>query len=82
MATIGNFVIDTIVMILTGVMDILPDSPFLEMTKDSFEWGIFGKALNIFIDIPKMITHFTLITAAFLLYYVVRMLLRWLKMIQ
>lgn len=76
-----NFGIDAIVFVITAVMMILPDSPFLEMN-NKLEWGDFGTNISLFFDIPTMTLHFSLYVTAIGVYYIVRSILRWLKAIQ
>ena len=76
-----NFGIDAIVFVINAAMFILPDSPFLEMN-NKLEWGGFGSQIGYFFDIPTMTLHFSLYVTAIGLYYIVRMVLRWLKAIQ
>lgn len=76
-----NFLIDLFVDIATACLGILPESPFIEMAIEPLDWGPLGKYVGFFFDIPTMIEHMALITAACLAYYIVRQLLRWIKMI-
>jgi hypothetical protein len=76
-----NFLIDLFVDIATACLGILPESPFIEMVIEPLDWGPMGKYVGFFFDIPTMARHFALITAASLAYYIVRQLLRWIKMI-
>lgn len=76
-----NFIIDVLVDIATACLGILPESPFIQMVVEPLDWGPFGKFVGFFFDIPTMVKHFGLITAACLAYYIVRQLLRWIKMI-
>lgn len=76
-----NFSIDAIVFVINAVFMILPDSPFLDMN-NKLEWGGFGSQLGYFFDIPTMTLHFSLYVTAIGAYYIVRMVLRWLKAIQ
>lgn len=74
-----NFLIDLLVDIITGIFGLLPQSPF---QFKGFDWGPFGKLIGMIFPVGDMFVHFTALTSAFLIYYAVRMLLRWIKMIQ
>ncbi|OIN66528.1 hypothetical protein BLD48_10315 [Exiguobacterium sp. KRL4] len=76
-----NFVIDLLVDIATFALGALPESPFIEMVIEPLDWGPLGKYVGFFFDIPTMVKHMAMITAACLAYYAVRQLLRWIKMI-
>jgi len=76
-----NFLIDLFVDIATYCLGILPESPFIEMAIEPLDWGPLGKYVGFFFDIPTMVKHMAMITAACLAYYIVRQLLRWIKMI-
>ena len=78
---IANFVIDAIDFVIGGALEILPDSPFLSMN-NNIAWDGFGRYLGYFFDIPTMTLHFSLYVTAIGTYYLVRMILRWLKAIQ
>lgn len=81
LVTIVNWCIDALVFVFDGALSILPDSPFLQMN-DQVTWGMFGSAIRLFFDVGTMIIHFSLYVTAIGTYYVIRMVLRWLKMIQ
>lgn len=78
---IVNWLIDAIDFVIGGALDLLPDSPFLSMN-NNLEWGGIGRYLGYFFDIPTMTLHFSLYVTAIGAYYLVRMILRWLKAIQ
>lgn len=78
---IANWFIDALAFMFEGALSVLPDSPFLQMN-DVVQWGMFGSAIRLFFDVGTMIVHFSLYVTAIGTYYVIRMVLRWLKMIQ
>jgi len=78
-APIINFLIDVLYMIIQAVLALFPQSPF---TFKEFDWGPFGDLVGAFFPIADMFAHFTAFTTAVLLYYGLRTLLRYLKMIQ
>lgn len=81
LTVIANWLIDAIYFIIGGALEILPDSPFLSMN-NNIAWDGFGRYLGYFFDIPTMTLHFSLYVTAIGTYYLVRMILRWLKAIQ
>lgn len=81
LTSIINWFIDSLAWVLGGALEILPDSPFLEMN-NQVQWGMFGSAIRLFFDVGSMVVHFSLYVTAIGLYYIIRMVLRWLKMIQ
>lgn len=78
-APIINFIIDLLVDIITFITGLLPQTPF---NFQPVEWGVFGHAVGYFIPVGDMITHLALILTAVGLWYVVRWLLRLIRMIQ
>lgn len=61
------------------VIRLLPDTPF---QFEPVEWGTIGSAVGYFIPIPKMAQHFTILLITIGLYYLVRHLLRLVKMVK
>lgn len=79
----ANWIIDSIGWLLEFLIGwliaMLPATPF-DFT--SVEWGPFGQLIGYFIPVADMFTHFTLILSAIAVYYVVRHLLRLVKMVK
>lgn len=75
----GNWLIDLLVGISETVFGLLPDSPF---TFEKMSWGVGGQVIGYFIPVPTMISHFTALLSAILIYYAIRQILRLIKMIQ
>ena len=78
-AGIANWAIDALVMITTGVFDLLPDSPF---KFEPMDWGIGGRIIGYFIPVPTIIMHFAGLLTAILAFYAIRQVLRLVKAIQ
>ncbi|MFJ7484629.1 hypothetical protein [Bacillus thuringiensis] len=76
---IVNFLINGLVVAITWLLGLLPDTPF---RFEAIQWGDFGKLIGAIIPVAKVFTHFTLILGAFLLYYAIRWVLRIIRMIQ
>lgn len=75
----ANFLIDLFVMITTGVLDLLPDTPF---KFEKMDWGVGGQVIGYFIPVPTIILHFAGLLTAVLAFYAIRQLLRLVKVIQ
>jgi hypothetical protein len=71
--------IDVLVFIITAVMGLLPDTPF---HFEKMDWGEWGDLIGFLIPLSTMFLHMTAIVGAFLIYYAIRLILRWIKMIQ
>lgn len=76
MITIINLIIKNIGLIISAVVLLLPESPF--------EWaqGIDSnlfRAINWIFPIDGIIAHLTLYCTAVLAYYLIRVVLRWVK---
>lgn len=78
-ADIINFLIDLLVIIITGIMALLPQTPF---KFDPLDWGLFGDAVGYFLPIGTMVAHLTIILASVGLWYAVRWLFRLIQMIR
>lgn len=76
-----NFLIRSVASVFSFVFSLLPDSPFLSLRGDvppnvNISW------LTWFIPFPSMILHFSLFLSALGVYYVVRVLARWIKLVR
>lgn len=74
-----NALIDLVVLILNGLLQLLPDTPF---NFTPLDWGVFGQAIGLVFPVASMATHLTLILSAMLSYYGVRWGLRLIRQIQ
>jgi hypothetical protein len=79
LVTILNGIIEVLYLIASGIVALLPDSPF---QFEPLELGIFGQIIGLVFPVGDMATHMTLILSAFAMYYVVRWLLRLVRQIQ
>lgn len=79
----ANWIIDGLGWILNFLIGwliaILPATPF---AFEKIEWGPFGQLIGYFIPVADMFTHFTLILVSIGLYYVLRHLLRLVRMVK
>lgn len=79
----ANWLIDGLGWILNFLLGwllaLLPNTPF---QFDKVEWGPFGQLVGYFIPVADMLTHLTLILMAVGVYYVLRHLLRLVRMVQ
>lgn len=84
---IADFIIAIINFLLVGVGEILnlvarlfPDSPFLDPLQPP---AIVNLAyVNWFLPFPQMLAHALLITSAIAVYYGIRVLARWIKLVR
>lgn len=74
-----NFLISQLGNIITGILSLLPDSPF---TWDLGALAPYWSYVTVFIPIPEMITLTASYVAAVLLYMGIRWVLRFTKFIQ
>lgn len=65
--------------LLGWLLMLLPNTPFVF---EPIEWGAFGQLIGYFIPVADMFTHLTLILVAVGLYYLIRHLLRVIRMVQ
>ena len=70
-----NFLIQKIAVIITTVLNLLPDSPF---RWEALEQGWIG-ALNYMFPIDGVIAHLELYVFAVAVYYALRIVLRWIR---
>ena len=79
----ANWLLDGIGYILNfligWLINLLPTTPF---QFEQVEWGPFGQLIGYFIPVASMFTHFTLILVSIGVYYVLRHLLRLVKMVK
>ena len=79
----ANWLLDGIGYILNFLLgwliNLLPSTPF---QFEKVEWGPFGQLIGYFIPVADMFTHFSLILIAVGVYYVMRHLLRLVKMVK
>ena len=75
-----NYLIAGIGITLSWVMQIFPDSPFGEPAAPpanvKIEW------ITWLIDFPTMILHAVGLTTAVLVYYAIRVVARWIKLVR
>jgi len=77
-AKIINGLLDLIAVAITAILSLLPSSPFT--------WNLDGASTALtwvfwLIPIPEMITTMSVYITAVLAYYVIRIALRWLKVV-
>lgn len=73
-----NWVIEAIGSIISVMLSVLPDSPF-QGNLYQFDNG-FLKALNFVFPIGPAITHMVAFTGAVIIYYILRVVMRWIKL--
>jgi len=78
MISILNTIIEGAGAALTGLLSILPDSPFSFTQNINSGWL---KAICWIFPIQEAIVHITTFVTAAALYYGIRILMRWLKMV-
>ncbi|MCL6587670.1 MAG: hypothetical protein K6T72_14365 [Anoxybacillus sp.] len=76
-----NFLIRSVASALSWAFSLFPDSPFLNL-RDPVPSGVNISWITWFIPFPSMILHFSLFLSALTVYYVVRVVARWLKVIR
>lgn len=76
---IVNGLISIIYLIVGAILGLLPDTPF---DFGQLSWGSFGDLIGLIFPVQSMFDHMTVILTAFLLYYVIRWLLRIIRQIQ
>lgn len=76
-----NFLIRSVASFFSFVFSFLPDSPFLSL-RGAVPQNVNISWLTWFIPFPSMILHFSLFLSALGVYYVVRVLARWLKLVR
>lgn len=73
-----NWLIQVLGNIISTVLMILPDSPFLNFSY-SFD-NSFLKSLNFVFPVNSAITHLGIYVIAVIVYYILRVLMRWIKL--
>ncbi|MDU1848461.1 MAG: hypothetical protein E6778_23395 [Niallia nealsonii] len=76
-----NLVITGLGETLDFLFGILPDSPFLNLTTNAPE-GVELGYITWFIPFPSMLVHLATFLVAVGLYYVFRIVARWLKLVR
>jgi hypothetical protein len=79
LSLIVNGLINLVYVIVYAIMALLPETPF---DFRSLSWGNFGIMIGYVFPVNAMFIHMSVIITAFLLYYVVRWLLRMIRQIQ
>lgn len=74
-----NELTDLLNFLIGPLLNLLPNTPF---EFEPVQWGEFGNAIGYFIPIDKMLTHFTLLLMAIVVYYAISHLLRFVKMVK
>lgn len=74
--TLINKVIAAVGVVITAILMLLPDSPFLWM--ESLDSTVLS-AINYIIPIPAIVSHLQVYVLAVALYYAIRIALRWAK---
>jgi len=77
--SIMNALLDLIVLILTGLTALLPNTPF---QFQPVEWGVFADVIGLVFPVSDIFTHWALIIAAFGSYYAVRWGLRLIRQVR
>lgn len=78
-----NFVIAAVGGAIGWVFGFLPDSPVKDFGSHNPPNSLVVLGyINFFIPFPRMILHFTLILSCIAIYYVYRVILRWLKVVR
>lgn len=75
-----NYLITGIGITLSWVLQIFPDTPFGEPAAPP--GGINIGWITWLIDFPTMIIHASALTACVLLYYAIRVIARWIKLVR
>jgi len=79
--SIFNWISDKISYVLQAVLLLLPDSPFVAITKDADIQQVLGW-LNWFIPVSQMVAILEVWLVAVALFYVYQMILRFAKVIE
>lgn len=78
---IGQWLIDGLAVVLGWIISILPDSPISEFNAETPDNVVLGY-ITYFIPFPTMLLHFTAILSCIAIYYVYRVIARWLKLVR
>lgn len=73
-----NIIIKALAKVVEAVIDLLPDSPFIYFKNVDNE---ILHLINWLFPIPEAIAHITTLSAAIGVYYVIRIILRWAKVV-
>ena len=76
----GNHVINGLGLLLSAIMQLLPDSPFLFVMESPV--GEYAATLNWILPISECIATLELWTSAIVIYYCYQAILRWVKAIE
>lgn len=77
----ANFLIRSVASVFSFAFSLLPNSPFLSL-RGAVPSNVNISWLTWFIPFPSMILHFSLFLSALAVYYVVRVLARWIKLVR
>lgn len=73
-----NYIIANIGLIITAIMELLPQSPFAEPMAPP---GIINLGYVTWLfDFPTWIKHFAVVLTAIAIWYVIRIAARWIKL--
>ena len=75
-----NYLINGVAIVMGWILGLFPNSPFLEPAAppDSINLGW----VTWLIDFPTMIIHASALTTCILMYYAVRVVARWIKLVR
>ena len=76
-----NKIISVLGSSIAGIMSLLPDSPFNNITSNSFFGSISGY-VNYFLPVNTILIIFTSWLTAISIYYLSMIILRWIKVIE
>lgn len=76
---IQDHLIETLVNLIAGALDLLPSIP---IESEELVWGEFGRAIGYFLPISTMLQHFTLFLGLMLVWYSYEYIMRLIKMIK
>lgn len=76
-----NAVIEALADVIAWILGFLPDSPISKFTNDKPVNVVLGH-ITWFIPFPTMLLHFSLILTCIGIYYLYRVIARWLKLVR
>lgn len=76
-----DWIITGLSVVLGWVISILPDSPISEFNQATPSNVVLGH-ITWFIPFPTMLLHFTVILSCIAIYYIYRVIARWLKLVR
>lgn len=79
MIDIFNAIISGMGAILNTLLSVLPDSPFTFVTNIESSWL---QAINYILPVSEAIAHLELFVTAAIVYYGIRIVLRWIKAVE